>query len=174
MSPSVGSAADRPTGEPVAEDALEFITEDHADFREMLDRYEELGDDETIEKRELVDQLIGRVVQHSVMEEQVFYPYVREHLPELEDDVREEIEEHHVIEVLLAELQGMDAGDEQFDAKMEVLAENLLHHLEEEEEELFPQLREDLSQDQLRGLLEPLQEAKNAAPTDPDPQRVGG
>lgn len=158
----------------MAEDALEFITDDHTDFREMLDRYEELGDDDVRDKRELIDQLIGRVVQHSVMEEQVFYPYVMEHVPDLEDDVREEIEEHHVVEVIMAELKGMDAGDDQFDAKVEVFAENLLHHLEEEEEELFPEVREQLSEEELRDLLPPLQEARTAAPTDPDPQRAGG
>lgn len=158
----------------MAADALEFIQEDHDRFRELLDRYEEIPVDHHAEKRALIDQLIVAVVQHSAMEERAFYPFVMDQIPEAQDDVREEIEEHHVIEVIMAELKQLDAAHEQFDAKVEVFAENLLHHLHEEEDELFPLLRERLSEDQLRQVHRDLAAAKADAPTEPDPERVGG
>lgn len=153
-------------------DALDFIIEDHEDFRDLLDNYEEIDPDEHREKRRLVDELIPAVVRHSVMEEEAFYPWVRSHAPDLEDMVLEEIEEHHVIEILMAELADLDASDERFDAKVEVFAENLLHHLHEEEDELFPQVRDKVDADELRALTDDLRKAKERAPTDPDPSRT--
>lgn len=152
-------------------DAIEFIIEDHDRFRDALNRYEELGDEQTDEKRVLIDDLIERCVRHGVMEERVFYPFVMDQVPDLEDDVREEIEEHHVLEVVMAELQDVAADHPQFDAKVEVFAENLLHHLEEEEEELFPRLRDELSSEVLSELTDDLRAARDEAPATPDPSR---
>ena len=155
------------------DDALEFIKQDHDEFRDLLNRYEEIDVDEHDAKKELIDELIHRVTKHSAMEEEAFYPFVMEQVPDAEDDIREEIEEHHVVELIMAELIAMDADDEQFDAKVEVFAENLLHHLEEEEEELFPMLREQLDATTLEGLKGNLERAKTEAPTEPDPDRYG-
>lgn len=157
----------------MADDALEFIKQDHDEFRDLLNRYEEIDVDEHDAKKELMDDLIGRVTKHSAMEEEAFYPFVMEQVPDAESDVREEIEEHHVVELIMAELKAMDADDEQFDAKVEVFAENLLHHLEEEEEELFPMLREQLDATTLEGLKGNLERAKTEAPSEPDPERYG-
>jgi hemerythrin-like domain-containing protein len=154
-------------------DALEVILEDHERFRELLDRYEETEVTDDAAKRELVDRLIVAVVKHSTMEERAFYPFVMRAVPRVEDDVREEIEEHHVIELLMAELAAMDPSDQQFDAKVEVFAENLLHHLAEEEQQLFPVLRAELGRDVLVRLADELRAARDAAPTTPDPTRVG-
>ena len=140
----------------------------------MLDRYEELDPDDDAARRGLVDDLIAGLVRHAVMEESVLYPFVISELPDLEHEIREEHEEHHIIEVLLAELARMDAADPQFDAKLEVLAENLLHHFDEEEGDLFPRLREEVEPDTLRELADDLRTAHTEAPTTPDPDRVGG
>lgn len=155
-------------------DAIEYITDDHERFRAMLDRYEELDPDDDAARKELVDDLIAGLVRHAVMEESVLYPFVTSELADLEHEIREEREEHHVIEVLLAELARMDAADPQFDAKLEVLAENLLHHFDEEEEDLFPRLREEVDGDALRELTDELRAAHADAPTTPDPDRTGG
>lgn len=157
----------------MADDALEFIKQDHDEFRDLLNRYEEIDVDDHDAKKELIDALIERVAKHSAMEEEAFYPFVMEQVPDAEDDIREEIEEHHVVELIMAELKAMDADDEQFDAKVEVFAENLLHHLEEEEGELFPMLREQLDATTLEGLKGNLERAKTEAPTEPDPERYG-
>ncbi len=158
----------------MANNALELIVEDHDEFREKLNRYEEIDPDDHEEKRQLIEELIPAVVRHSAMEEEAFYPFVRSEAPELEEMVLEEIEEHHVIEIVMAELEQLEVTNKRFDAKVEVFAENLLHHLHEEEDELFPILRERLSKDQLRQLHDDLAAAKADAPTEPDPERVGG
>lgn len=157
----------------MADDALDYIKADHDGFRDMLNRYEEIDVEEHDAKKELVDELIGKVVAHSAMEEDAFYPFIMEQVPETEDDIREEIEEHHVVELIMAELKAMDPTDDQFDAKVEVFAENLIHHLEEEEDELFPRLREELDTTTLEGLKGNLERAKGDAPTEPDPERFG-
>lgn len=155
-------------------DALEFIHAEHDDFRELLNRYEEVDPDDHAAKRELVVELIAVVVQHSAMEERAFYPAVREHVPELDQHIREGIEEHHVIEVIMQELKQLDATDEQFDAKVEVFAENLLHHLQEEEDELFPEIRSQMPSQRLDELADDLRAAKEQAPTEPNPSRDAG
>lgn len=160
------------SGDDGGTDALDVLVEDHEEFRGFLDRYEEIDPDEHDEKRRLIDELIPAVVRHSVMEEEAFYPWVRSQAPDLEDMVLEEIEEHHVVEILMAELSDLDAADERFDAKVEVFAENLLHHLHEEEDELFPQIRDKVDADELRALTDDLRQAKERAPTDPDPSRT--
>ncbi len=154
--------------------ALEVIRGDHDDFRELLNRYEEVDPDDHSAKRSLVDELIAVVVPHSVMEERSFYPFVREQVPELDDELREGVEEHHVLEVIMQELKQLDATDEQFDAKVEVFAENLLHHIHEEEDELFPKVRRRIPAQRLEELASDLRATKEQAPTEPDPARSVG
>lgn len=69
------------------------------------------------------------------------YPRVRELVPDLEDDILESYEEHHVADVLVGELAAMTPGDERFDAKTTVQIENVEHHIEEEEQDWFPKVR---------------------------------
>lgn len=81
----------------------------------------------------------------------------READDDLEDDVLEGYEEHHAVELLMDELDGMSPDDERFDAKFTVIKEFVLHHVEEEEDEMFPQAREALGEDRLRELGEEMQ-----------------
>jgi hemerythrin-like domain-containing protein len=97
----------------------------------------------------------------------VMYPRVRELLPELEDDVLESYEEHHVADLLVVELAGMSATDERFTAKTTVLIENVTHHIQEEEEEWFPQVREGLGRKTLQDIGAEMQAARAKAPTRP-------
>lgn len=154
--------------------ALEFIRGEHDDFRELLNHYEEVDPEDHSAKRSLIDELIPVVVQHSAMEEGAFYPVVREHVPEIDDEIREGIEEHHVLDVIMQELRQLDASDEQFDAKVGVFAENLLHHLHEEEDELFPKIRRRMPAEQLDELTDELRRAKEQAPAEPDAARDVG
>ena len=78
------------------------------------------------------------------------------------------IEEHHVADVLVMELAAMSPDDERFEAKTTVLIENVTHHIEEEEQEWFPQVREGLSRTQLREIGEEIAEAKQRAPRRPE------
>jgi hypothetical protein len=92
---------------------------------------------------------------------------VRELLPDLEDDVLESYEEHHVADVLCMELSTMSPEDERFTAKTTVLIENVRHHMEEEEDEWFPQVRESLGRKKLQELGAELLELKQRAPRRP-------
>ena len=93
-------------------------------------------------KGQLVDRMIELLTVHTYIENEVMYPRVRELLPQLEDDVLESYEEHHVADVLVSELAAMKADDERFTAKTTVLIENVRHHMEEEEQDWFPKVRE--------------------------------
>jgi hypothetical protein len=95
------------------------------------------------------------------------YPEVRKLLPDLSDDVLESYEEHHVADVLCAELAVMDAGDERFDAKTTVLIENVTHHIDDEEQDWFPQVREGVGRKQLRELGTRMNELREKAPRSP-------
>ena len=92
---------------------------------------------------------------------------MRRLLPDLEDDVLESYEEHHVADVLCMELCGHGPDDERFDAKTTVLIENVTHHIEEEEQDWFPKVREGLGRNQLSELGERLLQAKKVAPRSP-------
>jgi hemerythrin-like domain-containing protein len=88
-------------------------------------------------------------------------------LAELEDDVLESYEEHHVADVLCAELSALKPGAERFDAKATVLIENVTHHIEEEEQDWFPKVRAGLGRKQLQELGVRLEEARKKAPRKP-------
>ena len=95
------------------------------------------------------------------------YPQVRERLPELEDDVLESYEEHHVADVLVMELSMMRPTDERFDAKTTVLIENVQHHMDEEEQDWFPKVREGLGRKALQEIGAEIAAARKRAPKKP-------
>jgi len=95
------------------------------------------------------------------------YPRVRELLPELEEDVLESYEEHHVADVLVLELAAMEPDDERFTAKTTVLIENVRHHIEEEEQEWFPQVREGLGRKTLQEIGAEMERKRRWAPRRP-------
>jgi hemerythrin superfamily protein len=95
------------------------------------------------------------------------YPEVRKLLPDLEDDVLESYEEHHVADVLCFELATMTPDDERFDAKVTVLIENVTHHIEEEEKEWFPKVREGLGRNQLQDIGKRMEAMRPDAPRTP-------
>jgi iron-sulfur cluster repair protein YtfE (RIC family) len=95
------------------------------------------------------------------------YPRVRALLPDLEDDILESYEEHHVADVLVMELAGMDASDERFTAKTTVLIENVTHHMEEEEQDWFPKVRDGLGRKALQEIGAEMAKARKKAPRKP-------
>jgi hemerythrin-like domain-containing protein len=104
---------------------------------------------------------------HTYIENEVMYPRVRELLPDLEDDILESYEEHHVADVLCIELAMMSPEHDHFDAKTTVLIENVRHHIHEEEDEWFPKVRAGLSRTQLQELGAELIQARQKAPRKP-------
>jgi len=120
-----------------------------------------------VEKGKLVKRMIELLTVHTYIENEVMYPRVRELLPELEDDVLESYEEHHVADVLVVELSAMKPQDERFTAKTTVLIENVDHHIDEEEKDWFPKVREGLGRKVLQDLGADMLAAKKKAPKKP-------
>jgi hemerythrin-like domain-containing protein len=110
------------------------------------------------QRRQLMDQIANELKIHTKIEEEIFYPAVRElGTSKAEEMIDEAFEEHHVVDLVLAELPQVDPEDERFSAKMTVLSELVEHHVEEEEGELFPMAEKKLGKDRLQMLGEQMQ-----------------
>jgi hemerythrin superfamily protein len=145
-------------------DAIVLLKADHKEVRQLFRQFEAAGERATKAKADLVAKMIELLTVHTYIENEVMYPEVRRLLPELEEDILESFEEHHVADLLCMELYGMSAEAERFDAKTTVLIENVTHHMQEEEDEWFPKVREGLGRKQLSELGKQLLEAKAKAP----------
>jgi hemerythrin superfamily protein len=148
-------------------DAIVLLKGDHKEIRRLFREFKGTEAGATARKANLVDQIIERLTVHTYIENEVMYPRVRTLLPDLEDDVLESYEEHHVADLLVAELAGMKPSDERFDAKTMVLIENVTHHIEEEEQDWFPQVREGLGRKALQEIGADLLAARKHAPKRP-------
>jgi hemerythrin superfamily protein len=148
-------------------DAIVLLKADHKEIRKAFSDFEKAGDTAIATKGKLVDKMIELLTVHTYIENEIMYPRVRELLPELEDDVLESYEEHHVADVLVVELAAMKPDAERFDAKTTVLIENVRHHIEEEEQEWFPKVREGLGRKTLQELGAAMIESKKTAPRRP-------
>jgi hemerythrin superfamily protein len=151
----------------MSSDAITLLKADHREIRRLFREYRRAGPRAVKTKAKLVSQIIELLTVHTYIENEVMYPQVRELLPKLEDDVLESYEEHHVADVLCAELATMTPEDERFDAKTTVLIENVSHHMEEEEGDWFPKVRSGLRRKQLRELGAELEVARQRAPRTP-------
>ncbi len=148
-------------------DAIVLLKNDHAEIRKQFARFEQAGENAHAAKGKIVDKIIELLTVHTYIENEVMYPEVRRLLPDLEDDVLESYEEHHVADVLVVELAGMKPDAERFDAKTTVLIENVTHHMDEEEQDWFPKVRDGLGRKQLQELGARMIEMKKTAPTRP-------
>ena len=151
-------------------DAITLLKQDHKTVNALFRKYEKLGDKAYVAKRDVVDQIIEELSVHAVIEEQVFYPAVKGISEDLKDHVLESLEEHHVVKWLLDELVSLDPEAERFDAKVTVLIESVRHHVEEEETEFFPEVREALGRKVLGEIGDLLEQAKATAPKRPHPK----
>jgi hemerythrin superfamily protein len=151
-------------------DAITLLRQDHKTVEQLFKRFEKAGDGALVEKREIVDRIVEELSIHATIEEQLFYPVARATVPGTEDIALESLEEHHIVKWVLSELDGMDSAAERFDAKVTVLIENVRHHVEEEEGEFFPKVRDELGRKALGDLGEALEKAKSTAPTHPHPR----
>ncbi|UWP80866.1 hemerythrin domain-containing protein [Dactylosporangium fulvum] len=148
-------------------DAIVLLKEDHKNMRRLFKEFQANEDGPATRKAKIVEQILEGLTVHTYLENEVMYPEVRRLVPDLEDDVLESYEEHHVADVLCMELATMGPEDEHFDAKVTVLIENVTHHVEEEEQEWFPKVREALGRDELQELGARMLELRPSAPTRP-------
>jgi hemerythrin-like domain-containing protein len=148
-------------------DAIVLLKDDHKQIKRLFRDFQSAGENALVRKADLVSKMIELLTVHTYIENEVMYPEVRRLLPDLEDDILESYEEHHVADVLVSELALMSSDAERFDAKTTVLIENVSHHIEEEEQEWFPKVRAGLGRKQLQELGEAMLAAKRKAPTSP-------
>lgn len=148
-------------------DAIVLLKADHKELKRLFREFQTSGTNATKAKGALVSKMIELLTIHTYIENEVMYPEVRRLMPELEDDVLESYEEHHVADVLCAELWMMKPEAERFDAKTTVLIENVTHHIEEEEDEWFPTVRAGIGRKQLAELGQQMLKARSKAPHSP-------
>jgi len=151
----------------MAKDAIVLLKEDHKQMRKLFTQFQQAGENAKDTKDRLAEKIIEELTVHTYIENECMYPEVRKLLPEVEDDVLESYEEHHVADLLVFELFTMDAGDERFVPKMTVLIENVKHHMGEEEDEWFPKVREGLGRKQLGEIGDRMVVMKKTAPRSP-------
>ncbi|MFM2077699.1 MAG: hypothetical protein RJA49_1589 [Actinomycetota bacterium] len=149
--------------------ALQVLKDDHQTVDDLFTQFEQLGPRAHKARSAVVGRLIEALTVHAAIEEMVFYPAVRKALAGTNAMVLEALEEHHVVKVLLKELEGMPATDERFVAKVTVLAEIVRHHVDEEEKDLFPQVRSAMTRPQLEELGHELLMAKQGVSKRPHP-----
>jgi hemerythrin superfamily protein len=148
-------------------DAIVILKQDHKEIRRLFREFQRAGKDATATKGKLVDAILEALTVHTYIENECMYPEIRTLLPDLDADVLESYEEHHVADVLCAELAAMKPDHDHFDAKTTVLIENVEHHIEEEESEWFPKVRAGLGRNQLQDLGARMLDLKKKAPRRP-------
>jgi hemerythrin-like domain-containing protein len=148
-------------------DALVMLRADHKELRRAFRDFQQAGDDAHARKAELARGIIELLTVHTYLENECLYPAVRRLVPDLEPDILESFEEHHVADVLCSELMMMSPEDERFTAKVTVLIESVEHHIEEEEDEWFPKVRDALGRKPLAEIGAQMKEMRPTAPTHP-------
>jgi len=153
-------------------DAITLLKDDHKKVKALLKELEGMDDAAPSEKRAKAETVIRELMVHETIEEQVFYPAFKKAADEEGQAlVAESKEEHHVVDLLMDELQAVDLDDPQFDAKMKVLQENVEHHIEEEEEKMFPDARKLLGNAKLQELGLAMEELKKSLLRSPGQKR---
>jgi hemerythrin superfamily protein len=123
-------------------DAIALLIADHNRVRGLFTRFEKAHDNEDHkEEVRLVARIAEELTVHMAIEEEVFYPAIRELKDEISESVDEGTEEHHVAKVLIEEIGALKPDDDAWAAKVTVLMESVEHHVDEEEKELFPPVR---------------------------------
>ncbi len=142
--------------------AISLLEADHAKVKQLLDELESTTERGVKTRAELFSTIKGELTLHETVEEEIFYPALKSH-PKAKDIVLEGYEEHHVVDLLMGELEGMDVSDERWGAKAIVMKENIEHHIEEEEGEMFRTARQVFDRQELEDLGEQMLERKRSA-----------
>ena len=122
-------------------DAIALLKADHDKVKRLLNELETTTERGNKTRAELFSTIKGELTIHEIIEEEIFYPELKAH-PKAKDIVLEGYEEHHVVDTLMKELEELDVTDESWGAKAVVMKENIEHHIEEEEGEMFRKARQ--------------------------------
>ena len=143
-------------------DAITLLTTDHKKVKRLLGELESTTERGVKTRTELFATIKGELTVHEIIEEEIFYPELKAH-PKAKDIVLEGYEEHHVVDLLMAELEGLDVSDETWGPKAIVMKENVEHHIEEEEGEMFTKARQVFDRDELNDLGDRMAARKTSA-----------
>ena len=138
-------------------DALELLKQDHRKVADLFKQVEATEDEK--KHQQLFEQIKTELETHTHIEETILYPAWEQH-EELKDITLEAYEEHKQVKTLLREIDRLAEGSERFDAKLKVMGENVEHHVEEEEKEMFPKVKKIYDKEQLEQLGQELEAAK--------------
>jgi hemerythrin superfamily protein len=142
-------------------DVIQLLKKDHKMVQKMFKEFEALSGSRGAQKKSaLVDQIREALTVHAQVEEELVYPAFQESRS-MKDLVSEAKEEHQVAKYLLTGLEELQPDDEQYDARVKVLCEYVMHHVKEEEKEIFPQAQKRLSAKRLEALGEQVEERRN-------------
>jgi hemerythrin superfamily protein len=130
--------------------AIDLLKKQHREVEELFEKFEGAGERAQKTKERLCREISDQLAVHAEIEEKLFYPEAKQE--NTEELLRESVEEHLAMKRILADLIEQDAADEQFDARMKVLKEQVEHHVEEEEKELFPKVQRSCSKEELEDL----------------------
>ncbi len=132
--------------------AIDLLEQQHREVEELFEEFEGTGEGAHKARERLCREISDQLAVHAEIEEKLFYPESKQ--ANTEELLRESVEEHLSMKRIVADLIESGPSDEQFDAKMKVLQEQVEHHVREEEKELFPKVRKDLSKEELEDLGE--------------------
>jgi hemerythrin-like domain-containing protein len=125
---------EQPTTDPIA-----MLKADHEAVKQLFDEFDQATNSRS--KARIAREALTMLDVHAGIEEEIFYPAFEAEAEDVEDIVLEAEEEHHVVHVLIAELHELEPSDPPFEAKFTVMAENVRHHIDEEEKEMLPKAR---------------------------------
>ena len=140
-------------------DAIQLLKDDHDMMKEMLTELDSTTERGTKTREALFAKVREELTVHEAIEEEIFYPALKEH-PKAKELVLEAYEEHGVVDMIMAEIEGVPFDDERWGAKFTVMKENIEHHIEEEEKEMFKQARDVFDRDELEALGERMMSRK--------------
>jgi len=144
------SAPAKSTTKSAAQDAIQLLTADHKSVKALFQAFDKIKDrdDADDEKARLVERICSELTVHATIEEEIFYPAVREAIDD-EDLMDEADVEHASAKDLIAQLEAGSVGDDHYDAKVTVLGEMIDHHVKEEEGEMFPKAKKAIDVDEI-------------------------
>jgi hemerythrin superfamily protein len=150
-----------------APDVVDVLTADHRDVTALIGEIWTIRD--PMMRRDLTDTAISELVRHAVAEEMYVYPAMRKHLPDGDKAVEHDTEEHKELERAMKALEDLDVTGPEFDETLRKLETVLADHVQDEESEQFPELRQRIPRDELVAMAGKVETAKKLAPTRPHP-----
>ena len=124
--------------------AIELLMSDHRKVEDLFEQYDQEKESDDGTRREIAQKICAELTIHAQVEEELFYPWLRENLEDDEMEMVEEAQvEHQTAKDLIAQIESATDIDEVFNAKVKVLSEYIKHHVQEEENEIFPEVRDE-------------------------------